>query len=217
MKLVGPTGETLAEFETDDDREPELGLFIDPASRETGWCVAMPAEDYGVMVLAAGVIGFDLRHDKNPYLRVNDIRHGLEHIMNKLDKSLSVFAIEVTSGKVNRGRHKGGGAGLAIHGVSVGALWTCGLMWKPPSGGDGPMVVPVTENAWKGGFGKEKSARVAKLYFDAYVPEDDVDYNRADAIAFAVWYYTYWLRKRDHARRDQMQKMEGADGKATGG
>ncbi len=199
MRIVDPNGNNS---DPEPDDVPELGVFIDPGSRETGWCVAVPAENFGVTILDAGVIGYRREHGRHPYLRIHDMRIELARLMDGLRPSPSRFVIEVTAGKVNRKRHKGGGAGLAVHGVSVGALWTFGLMWKP-SIGNGPTVIPVPENVWKGGFGKLKSAKVAEKFFKLYRPENDPEFNVADAVALAVWYNTVWCRKQAAAKEKQ--------------
>lgn len=194
MKLVKP-GPEEGEAAGKIPRDAEVGLFVDPGSCATGWCAAIAKPNYGVQILSAGEIGFQLQHAKHPYLRISDIRNGLGRLMSTMKPSPRLYVIEVTSGKVNRARHKGGGAGLATFGVAVGALWTMGVMWKPDDGGPGPMVIPVTENQWKGGFGKLKSARVAKKHFAKYDPQVDPEFNIADAITLAVWFYTHYLKK----------------------
>jgi len=188
MKIVGADGDVPTE-----ERPRELGLFVDPGSIETGWCVAKPTPDFGLSVIAAGTI--KRPKGMSPLLRIDGIRCDMMSLMNKLHPDLGDFVVEVTSGKVNRARHGGGGAGLGVHGMAVGTLWTMGLMWRP-AGGAGPTVTPVPENVWKAGFGKLKSAHVAKRYFEQYDPSTDPEFNIADAVALAVWYYTLWMRKR---------------------
>ena len=194
LKLV-KAGDVEGEASGKIPRGAKVGIFVDPGSYATGWCAAIPQPDYGVKILAAGEIGFQFKHAKHPYHRITDIRNGLARLMNSMTPSPSLYLIEVTSGKVNKRRHKGGGAGLAIFGVAVGALWQMGLMWKPEDGSEPPVVMPVTENQWKGSFGKLKSVRVAEKYSDEYDPQVDPEFNIADAIALAVWYYTLYLRK----------------------
>lgn len=184
---------------TSENAEDRTAMFVDPGSRESGWCIARPYGDAGVSIIDAGTLNYLPEHGDNPYLRVADMLRALDALMQV--HLPDDYVVEVTSGKVNRKRHKGGGAGLATFGMAVGALWTFGRMWRPPDGAKRPVVVPVSENLWKGGFGKLKSVLVTKRNFKKYAPQEDPEFNVADAVALAVWYFTLWLPKRRAAKR----------------
>lgn len=94
-----------------------------------------------------------------------------------------VVVVEVTSGKVNRNRHGGGGAGLAIYGDAVGSIRTaCRLNPQVDR------VVQIFENEWIGGHGKAKRRRVAKANYGLYDASEDRGADLADAIALGVWW-----------------------------
>jgi Holliday junction resolvasome RuvABC endonuclease subunit len=89
--------------------------------------------------------------------------------------------IEISSGKVNKNRHGGGGAGLATYGDAVGSIRTA-LRLK------GYATHEIPENKWTGGHSKDKRKRVAKTIFPLYEPLKDKDGDIADAICLAYWF-----------------------------
>lgn len=173
-----------------------LGLFVDPSSTDTGWCVARGLEDFRCEIVSAGAIDVPPIVRRAPALLRID--HQLKRIVELLNAYKPIrYVVETTTGKVNRGRHRGGGAGLATYGMAVGALWCAGLMWRPDEdeAGGKLTVVPVPENVWTQGQGKLFHVKVAQRHYPGYNPAADEGFNIADAVALAVWYHEVWLRK----------------------
>jgi hypothetical protein len=91
--------------------------------------------------------------------------------------------VEDTSGKVNRGRHGGAGAGLAIYGKAVGAA----IWWLRARG---RFVVPVLENEWTGSVSKAVRQRRVAARHRAYDPAKDAGGDVSDAIGLGEWWLT---------------------------
>lgn len=89
--------------------------------------------------------------------------------------------IEVPSGKVNRGRHKGGGAGLSVYGVAVGYL--LGRLANLDVD-----VRMILENDWTRGIAKaDRQASVAARH-RSYERANDPGADVSDAIALGEWW-----------------------------
>ena len=113
------------------------------------------------------------------------------------------IVIEDTSGKVSR-RHGGAGAGLAVYGKAVGAVWRTAVdmsvadarnriaMGLLAATGEAAAVVMVPENEWTGGIGKRRRAMRIAAEFPGYRIEQDPGGDAADAIGLGRW----WLARR---------------------
>ncbi len=172
----------------------ERVFSLDPGSKQTGWAVL----DTDEHLLDAGLLLPDRTRD--------DAGERLEAMMRDLVRLLvqhqpAVIVIEWTSGKVNTNRHKGGGAGLAIYGVAVGALWATCLEWAEISrtAGRPCQVVRLPENEWTAGRPKQRRsiggrAAVSRVdliehrFPQQYIPEKDPGGDVADAIGVNLWY-----------------------------
>ena len=90
--------------------------------------------------------------------------------------------IEDTSGKVGR-RHRGNGAGLAVHGKSIG--WLVGRLF--------PLGIPITlvpENDWTNGVQKARRQQIVAVAFrPQYQAAQDKGGDAADAIGLARWWF----------------------------
>lgn len=183
------------------------GLFLDPSSTETGWAFAAwyDSDPRNYRIAAAGKLSGG--HSKDPYTRIEKQEAELQRL---LDNGIcDHVVVETSSGKVNRKRHKGGGAGLAIYGAAVGSLWRLARAWRRITGNPRKSAVwladplPVyrfTEVEWIGGRSKETRQRIAARAWPGYNPDDDKDFNMSDAIALAVWYCTVHLPQKHLAR-----------------
>lgn len=147
-------------------------------------------------LIAAGVLVPDKRGVPAAD-RIGAMKRGLIELLEEFQPQAIV--LEWTSGKV-AGRHGGGGAGLAIYGLAVGALWQVCEYWATARGQQGrlPTVARVNENDWTQGrpkLGTRKPGQVcvsrvgviAGLYPE-YDRAKDPGGDIADAIGLALWY-----------------------------
>jgi hypothetical protein len=163
---------------------------LDPGSKQTGWAVLDGQEK----LLDAGLL-LPSRSRDDAAARLAAMKQDL---WNLLDKHLpGAVVIEWTSGKVNRGRHGGAGAGLAIYGVAVGALWQVCEFWvQARLAFHAARVVLVPENTWTMGRPKQRQSQrhtlsrvdLIERRFPNYVPEKDPGGDVADAIGLNLWY-----------------------------
>lgn len=148
-------------------------LAIDPGSVNTGY--ALFEDD---KLVDAGRL-----HASQTWTPVERI-HALIADMRKLiaDTGPGTIVIEITSGKV-QARHGGGGAGLAIYGVAVGALWATCLQHAA-------QVEAVLENVWTCGVPKRSRQMAVAAAYPQYRASQLVDRGGdiADAIGLGLWY-----------------------------
>ncbi len=170
-------------------------VSLDPSMTACGWAVMEP----GQVLIEAGIM------TSSP--RKGDSRIRIESLCDQWRSLLEQWkpqeiVIEWTTGHVVRSRHGGGGAGLSIYGIAVGALWRESIWWAKlrNSGQLLPAVHTVTENQWTGGRPKIRKGGqmfvsrqdiVAGLY-PIYRPQDDPGGDVADAVLLNYW----WQRQR---------------------
>lgn len=107
---------------------------------------------------------------------------------------INEVVIETTSGKVNRHRHKGGGAGLAIHGWAVGyILKLCDLLLEPIH------VHRVTENDWTRGISKARRQLIVSQITSDYMKAKDPGGDVSDAIALGRWWFVEGQHRKPQA------------------
>lgn len=161
----------------------DIIFSLDPGSLKTGWALMRPPEQ----LIKAGLLLPDKQ--KNPSeLRIAAMCRSLWELLNHWQPRDIV--IEWTSGKVQR-RHKGGGAGLAVHGAATGSLYrecVAWLRWQPPQNQLETNVILVRENDWSRGIPKKERAAAISAIFTQYKPEQDPGGDIADAIGLNVWY-----------------------------
>jgi Holliday junction resolvasome RuvABC endonuclease subunit len=162
--------------------DENLIFSVDPSSTRTGWALMNRDE----RLLQAGVMLPD-KIRSEPQFRIGRMCEDLRQLLTEFEPDHIV--IEITSGKVGLRRHTGLGAGLAIYGMSIGALWREAEGWlrSLPVNKKGRIHL-VLENDWTGGVTKqERVAEVANV-FSQYKIKDDPGGDIADAIGLAVWF-----------------------------
>jgi hypothetical protein len=175
-------------------RVSEKIFSLDPGSKQTGWAVLSYPEQ---QLLDAGLLLPERTRD-TPAARLTAMKQDLLALLT-LHKPAAIV-VEWTSGKVIAGRHGGGGAGLPIYGVAVGALWQVCEQWAAEmrQAGGTCAVVLVPENEWTQGRPKQRrqiGGRAAlsrvdliERRFPEYIPAQDPGGDVADAIGVNLWY-----------------------------
>ena len=167
-------------------------LALDPSSTCVGYAVLATARQ---LLDAGRLTPTRERDDANARIRAMaaDLRRVLAEYPD------AVVVVEDTSGKVGRGRHGGGGAGLAVYGKALGYL----IRVVEEATGREPAL--VLENVWTAGKSKAVRQRRVAATFPGYPADDDPGGDVADAIGLAAW----WI---DEERRAAM--VAAADKKA---
>ena len=159
---------------------------IDPSSTRTGYAVMTGTQ-------SCDLIDFGLIKPKKTlkaHERVRVMTQALESLIETHEPDL--ILIEMTSGKVNRGRNKGGGAGQSIYGYAVGHI--AGRMEKKVGEDNVDMVF---ENDWTRGRSKEARAQIVRMCFSKYLSfKGDSGLDVADAIGIGLW----WLEREAYTR-----------------
>jgi len=156
-------------------------LALDPSSTRTGYALLDEQEK----LLEAGFLSPRKRTDP-PAERIAAMVEDLLGLLHTLEPAAVV--IEWTTGKVGRRRHHGAGAGLAVYGAALGALWQAACFHARQAGGRVELAV---ENEWTDGRPKaERAAAIARLY-PQYQAERDPGGDMADAIGLGGW----WIRR----------------------
>ena len=162
----------------------EIFFSLDPGSQKTGWAVMRPGEQ----LIRAGLLLPDKKTAPNE-TRIGDMCHSLWTLLNYWCPGLII--IEWTSGKVSKRHGCGGGAGLAVHGASCGALWRECIAWlryQPPKNQIETKIVLIKENDWSRGVNKkDRQIAIADL-FPAYRIEQDMGGDIGDAIGLNIFY-----------------------------
>ncbi|MBN1510565.1 MAG: hypothetical protein JXB13_00990 [Phycisphaerae bacterium] len=166
---------------------------LDPGSKQTGWAVLTMDE----RLVEAGLLLPDRVWD-DAATRLAAMKQSLIALLDQYRPQ--VIVIEWTSGKVIKSRHTGGGAGLPIYGVAVGAFWQVCEYWAEACRREGRScaVVRIAENEWTQGRPKLRRriggtpalSRVDLIEhrFPSYVPEKDPGGDVADAIGVNLHY-----------------------------
>lgn len=155
-----------------------LYLGIDAGIQTTGWATMRPGE-------ALQDFGF-LKPDTKgtpSFQRIEELCHGLGALLE--EHRPGVVVLEWDGGHVNRNRHEGGGAGLAVHGAVTASLWRDCVWWARRHGAD---VIVVPESKWTRGRPKPERALAVAGMFPAYRPELDKGFDAADAIGVLIWF-----------------------------
>jgi hypothetical protein len=158
-------------------------LSIDPGSKRTGWAVLTQREQ----LLQAGLLTGDKTTDPAKF-RIAAMCWGLCELLDEWQPG--TVLIEWSSGHVGRRRHKGGGAGLAVYGIAIGALWQVAVAWST-SGESRERQVRVRcieENLWTNRVPKEDRVATIAQRFREYHSEDDPGGDVADAIGLGLWW-----------------------------
>jgi hypothetical protein len=166
---------------------------LDPGSQRSGWAVFRVPEQ----LVEAGLLVPSRTRD-DPAERLRAMKEDLIKLLDQFQPD--VIVLEWTSGKVVRNRHGGGGAGLPIYGVAVGALWQVCEYWAGQSEvAQHPcQVVLVPENEWTRGRPKMQPRKGGKAVvsridiiaglFPQYNPCEDPGGDMADAMGLNLYY-----------------------------
>jgi len=155
---------------------------LDPGSLRSGWAVL----DRSERLLQGGILTAT-RFDAE--LRIQRMCWDLLELLDEIQPAIIV--IETTTGKVGRKRHKGLGAGLAIYGMSIGALWQTAEAWLRSLSTAKRIrveIVLIKENTWCRGVSKAARIDIIEVAYPEYRKADDPGGNLADAIGIVVWY-----------------------------
>lgn len=161
----------------------DLLISIDPSSTRTGYCVM----DHSERIKEAGILSGKRRAE--PETRIAAMAKDLMVLLNRWQPGTAV--IEITSGKVNKRRHFGRGAGLSILGLSIGRLWGQIEAWRltlPIEDRNRLRVVLIRENRWIEKRTKTARQQAVALTYPGYDPTEDSGADVSDAISLATWY-----------------------------
>jgi len=162
----------------------DIVFAIDPGSIKTGWAVLESPD----RLIEAGLLLPDKRAAAAEF-RIDSMCQDLLQLLDK--HRPETILIEWTSGHVGHKRHHGGGAGLAIYGISVGALWREVINWRrslPTNDGIEVEIILVPENKWTRSVPKvDRQAAIADI-FPEYQIKQDTGGDIADALGLAIWY-----------------------------
>jgi len=152
-------------------------LVVDPGSLVTGYAVMNGKSE----ILDAGKFLPNKTRDPN-YLRIDTICDQFEQEIISIQPDYVV--IEWTAGKINKSRHKGGGSGISIYGIAIGALWRTALHTHS----DREKVIIIAENVWTKGIPKAKRMANIGLIYPQYNPDLDTGGDVADAIGLGRFF-----------------------------
>jgi len=162
-------------------------LGIDPSSTCTGYAVMTGVR----AIVEAGLLRPDRTRDR-PIDRILAMLGSLGELL--VAHVPDTVLIEVSTGRVGRGRRAGAGHGLVVYGMAVGHVhercraWSA-LRW--PNGGSAN-VLPIEADAWTAG--RPKGARIRRLAAEfpthrRALLESDSGGDAADAIAMTQWWF----------------------------
>lgn len=160
-------------------------LAFDPSSMVTGWALLEEPQE----LIEAGLI-HPLRRRVAPIERIREIIEDVEKLLDTFCPD--DILVEITSGKVGQLRHTGGGAGLGVYGMAVGAVWLACEHWVEQNrhryGAGCPEVHPIEENLWTRGQPKGNRIAAVASEFPQYRPATDPGGDMGDAIGLALWF-----------------------------
>ena len=162
----------------------DLVLALDPGSIQSGWAVL----DRGERLIEAGVLKPD-KASAASFYRIEGMCNDLVQLLSEWEPGTIV--IEWTSGKVGRRRHKGQGAGLAVHGAATGALWQAVEGWRwslPAERQNETIILPIPENEWTNSVPKPDRLAGIATVFPQYDIRQDARGDIGDAIGLGLWY-----------------------------
>jgi len=167
---------------TETNKSQKTILGIDPSSTAAG-CALL---DEGGRLLDAWIIK-PAKISAAPQFRIDSICGDIAELLGVV--SPDIIVIEWTVGKVGLRRHKGQGAGLAIYGAAVGAVWQAVKNWAR---GKICEIVLIPENEWTRGVSKgQRTARISSTY-----PGYDLDADKGGDVADAIGIVEYFLRRK---------------------
>jgi len=156
--------------------QKKILVSIDPGSKVCGYAV-FKFDHYEAKLIEPGLL--KAKATLNPYQRIEILLDDIEELLKTI--RADVVVIESTTGKVGKKRHKGGGAGLSIYGVAIGAIWRTVLHL-------GYEVVLIKENEWTGNIPKDKRIKAIALIYGGWLLKRDPGGDAADAIGLGRYY-----------------------------
>ena len=162
-------------------------VAIDPGSKVAGYAVT----ENGILI-DAGLIK-PAKQSHPAFMRIQTICNEVKGVL-MLHRPIDIVVLEWTTGKVGTKRHKGGGSGLAIYGIAIGAIWQ--TIWEWSGGGSSPKISLIDES-WTKGKPKAKRLAELELSFKSYHRKDDKGGDMGDAILLAQYYTTRQLLVRE--------------------
>ena len=163
----------------------DLLLALDPSSQAIGWAALQAGE----VLVAGGVLLPEKVSERDPYVRIDSLCGRLWELLET--NGPKTVVVEVTSGKVGENRHKGHGAGLAIYGVAVGAVWRECRAWtryELATRRRLTHVERVYENDWTHQIPKRTRTLAIAAMYPRYDVEADPGGDEADAIGLGIYY-----------------------------
>lgn len=166
-------------------------LSIDPSFTVTGWALFDSHElvDFNKWKTVGG------KTERATDERLDLIQQAAFHLITDFNPDIAL--VEMTSGKVNTGRHGGGGSGLSKYGMAIGVIWaTCSTLIP---GSDG--VVSIEENTWTRRIPKKDRQMAIAVQYPQYDMTEDKGGDIADAIGMYDWWRQEQLVRsacRDH-------------------
>lgn len=158
----------------------ELIIGLDPASTRVGFAVLM--SDW--QLAAFGVLSVPAKLE--PIRRIAALAQEVERLVSESHTRDLYVAVEVTTGKVGQRHGQGGGAGLAVYGMAVGALF-----WAVSTSIPMARIVAVRENVWTNRKPKAQRLELIALQFGIYggfrADGRDPGGDAGDAIGIACW------------------------------
>lgn len=162
----------------------EYVVSIDPSSTCTGYAVF--CLNTGELVEAGRI---KPKTSDETTKRVKSITDDIAELL--LKHRPTEIIIEYVSQHVNVNRHKGKGAGLAVYGFAVGAIWETAMEWWYQFPG---ILQPrlITPERWTKGVPKQRRMDTIELRYPKYDRKKDRGGDVADAIGLGLW----WLAER---------------------
>ena len=138
-------------------------LGPDVASLVTGY--AFVSDERPARLMDCGTLRMQ---GDDPMQRIDTLICDVTGLIADCPHALSTVAVEVTTGKVSK-RHGGGGAGLAVYGMAVGAVyaWLRCMSVSVPNRYSYE-VMAVRENVWTKGVPKHKRMKALAAEFPPY-------------------------------------------------
>ena len=160
-----------------------LIFSLDPSSTRSGFCVM----DQDEKIREAGIISYKQRAVSE--IRIAAMAADLMVLLAQWQPGTVI--IEITSGKVNKSRHKGGGQGLATLGMAIGRLWGAAEAWKstlPIGERNRVRIILVRDSRWICGRTKQVRQDAVSLACQKYDADRDRGADVSDSISMAWWF-----------------------------
>lgn len=163
-------------------KKAEYLVSIDPSSTCTGCAVF--CLNTGELVEASKI---KPKASDDAISRVLSTTDDITELLSKYRPTEIV--IEYVSQHVNINRHKGKGAGLAVYGFAVGAIWETTMEWWYQFT-DISQPRLITPEQWTKGKKKKDRIDIIAALYPMYNRKNDKGGDVADAIGLGEWWLT---------------------------